>query len=235
VPLKADYSHDVKAMLAANPNAGVYYVVNPNNPTGSMTPMADIEWLVANKPAGSIVLVDEAYIHWSDAYPNNSAAHLAAQGKDVVVLRTFSKVFGMAGARMGFFMARPDVIAKMQMYDGGMMSVMLPLPTLACATASLTAHDEIAMRRKELMATRALTVAYLAKHKLKVLGNSQANFVMVDWKTKTAKEMQTAFAARGVEIAGARWPVWPTVSRITIGSKDDMQGFFGALDKIASA
>ena len=119
VPLKADYSHDVRAMLAANPNAGVYYVVNPNNPTGTMTPMADIEWLVDNKPAGSIVLIDEAYIHWSDAYPNNTAAHLAAAGKDVIVLRTFSKIFGMAGARMGYFMARPDLVKKMQMYDGG--------------------------------------------------------------------------------------------------------------------
>ena len=55
-----------KAMLAANPNAGVYYVVNPNNPTGTMTPMAEIEWLVDNKPAGSIVVIDEAYIHWTN-------------------------------------------------------------------------------------------------------------------------------------------------------------------------
>ena len=101
VPLKADYSHDVRGMLAANPNAGIYYIVNPNNPSGTMTPMADIEWLVDNKPAGSIVLIDEAYIHWSDAYPSNTASHLAAAGKDVIVLRTFSKIFGMAGARMG--------------------------------------------------------------------------------------------------------------------------------------
>ena len=68
-------------MLAANPNAGVYYIVNPNNPSGTITPMADIEWLVDNKPAGSIVLIDEAYIHWSDAYPNNTASHLAAAGQ----------------------------------------------------------------------------------------------------------------------------------------------------------
>ena len=63
VPLTADYRHDMKAMLAANPNAGLYYVVNPNNPTGTMTPIAEIEWLVDNKPAGSVVVIDEAYIH----------------------------------------------------------------------------------------------------------------------------------------------------------------------------
>ena len=105
VPLTSDYRHDVKAMLAANPNAGVYYVVNPNNPTGTMTPMAEIEWLVDNKPAGSIVLLDEAYIHWTKDYPNNTATHLVRAGKDVVLTRTFSKVFGMAGARVGYLMA----------------------------------------------------------------------------------------------------------------------------------
>lgn len=96
VPLKADYSHDVKAMLAADPNAGIYYVCTPNNPTATVTPVADIEWLVENKPAGSIVLIDEAYIHSSDNYPNNTCTHLVAQGKDVVIARTFSKIFAMS-------------------------------------------------------------------------------------------------------------------------------------------
>jgi histidinol-phosphate aminotransferase len=235
VPLKSDYSHDVRAMLAANPNAGVYYIVNPNNPTGTMTPMADIEWLVENKPAGAIVLIDEAYIHWSDAYPNNTVSHLAAQGKDVIILRTFSKIFGMAGARMGYFMARPDIVKKMQMYDGGTLSGQLPMPSLVCATTSLTAHDEIARRRKELMATRAMTIDFLTKRNLKLIGPSQANFVMIDWKTRTAKDMQAAFRAQDVEIAGGRWPIWPTVSRISIGSKADMEGFFAAFDKVVSA
>jgi histidinol-phosphate aminotransferase len=88
VALTSDYRHDVRAMLAANPNAGFYYVVNPNNPTGTMTPMAEIEWLVDNKPAGSIVLIDEAYIHWTTDYPNNTATHLVRQGKEVIIART---------------------------------------------------------------------------------------------------------------------------------------------------
>jgi histidinol-phosphate aminotransferase len=200
-----------------------------------MTPMADIEWLVSNKPAGSIVLIDEAYIHWSDAYPNNTASHLAAQGKDVIVLRTFSKIFGMAGARMGYFMGRPDLVKKLQMFDGDSVSGQIALPTLVCATASVTAHEDIAKRRKELMTNRAMTAAFLTKRDLKVIGPSQANFLMVDWKTKTAKEMHAALLAQGVEIAGARWPVWPTVSRISIGSKEDMEGFFNAFNKVTSA
>ncbi len=83
-PLTADYRHDVKAMLKANPNGGVYYVVDPKNTDGPTTPMAEIEWLVNNKPAGGLVLIDEAYIHWTKDYPNNTATHLVRQGKDVV-------------------------------------------------------------------------------------------------------------------------------------------------------
>jgi histidinol-phosphate aminotransferase len=82
---------------------------------------------------------------------------------------------------------------------------------------------------------RAATVEFLTKRNLKVIGVSDANFLMVDWKTKTAKEMQAAFRVQGVQIAGAWWPTLPTVSRITIGSKQDMEGFFAALNKVVSA
>src|SRR5579872_5065192 len=188
VPLKADYSHDVKAMLAADPNAGVYYVCNPNNPTGTMTPAADIEWLVDNKPAGSMVVIDEAYIHWTTDYPNNSMAKLAAAGKDVLIMRTFSKIFGMAGMRVGYLMARPDIIKKVMMYDDG-LTVDLPIPSIACANASLTAKSLINARRKELIANRTVTEDFLKKRGLKLIGPSHANMLMIDWKTKSSKDM----------------------------------------------
>jgi len=234
VPLKADFSHDVKGMLAADPKAGVYYVCSPNNPTGTMTPMADIEWLVNNKPAGSMVVIDEAYIHFTSGYPNNTATHLARAGKDVLIMRTFSKIFGMAGMRVGYFMARPDIVKKMALYDDGALATDLPIPSIACANASLTAASLIAARRKELDETRAMTVDFLTKRGLRLIGPSQANMQMVDWKTKTSKQMKAAFAAQGVEIARV-FPAWPTVSRITIGSKADMEGFFNALNKVMSA
>ncbi|HEY2836868.1 MAG TPA: aminotransferase class I/II-fold pyridoxal phosphate-dependent enzyme, partial [Rhizomicrobium sp.] len=122
VALTKDYSHDVKAMLAANPKAGLYYICSPNNPSGTMTPVADIEWLVANKPAGAIVVVDEAYIHFTSGYPNNTSTHLVAAGKDVLIMRTFSKIFGMAGMRVGFCMGRPDLLKKLLMHDDGALS-----------------------------------------------------------------------------------------------------------------
>ena len=229
VPLTSDYRHDVKAMLAANPNGGVYYVVNPNNPTGTMTPMAEIEWLVDNKPAGAVVLIDEAYIHWTPEYPKNSAAHLVRAGKDVIITRTFSKVFGMAGARVGYVMARPDLVKKVEVYDRGNGP---SIPTTACATASITQTALIAARRNEMIQNRAMTVDFLTKRGLKVIGPSFANMIMVDWKTKSAKDMNAMYKAQGIQIAGNRWPVWPTVGRISIGSKADMEAFINASGKI---
>jgi histidinol-phosphate aminotransferase len=229
VPLTPDYTHDVKAMLAANPNAGLYYVCSPNNPTGTVTSLADIEWLVANKPAGSFVVIDEAYTHFAGV---PTASHMAAAGKDVIVLRTFSKIFGMAGMRMGYIMARPDLIEKMMRYDGGMQSGALPLPSLACATASLTAAQLIAARRQEMKAARGMALEHLKKRKVPVI-RTDANMFMVDWGPKRAQDMQAAFRAQSVEI-GRSWPVWPNVSRVTVGSMADMEAFCQALDKVIS-
>jgi histidinol-phosphate aminotransferase len=228
VPLKPDWTHDLKAMLAADPNPGLFYICTPNNPTGTVTPLADIEWLVANKPEGSIVLVDEAYTHFAGV---PTASYMAKANKDVIVMRTFSKIFGMAGMRMGYVMTRPDIITKLMRYDGGMQSGALPVPSLACATASLTSADLIIARRKQMQEARDLTLEHLKKRKLLVVGNSNANMLMIDWKTKPANDMRVAFRTQSVEI-GRNWPIWPTVSRVTVGSMDDMTAFCSALDKV---
>jgi histidinol-phosphate aminotransferase len=228
VPLTKAYTHDVKAMLAADPNAGLYYICTPNNPTGTITPLADIEWLLNNKPADAMVLIDEAYTHFAGV---PTASYLAAKRKDVIVMRTFSKIFGMAGMRMGFIMTNPDNLGKMMRYDGGMQSGALPLPSLACATASLTAAPLIAQRRAEMQSARGLTLDHLKKYKGLEVKPTDANMVMIDWKTKPARDVQAAFRNESVEI-GRSWPIWPTVSRITIGSAGEMKDFCMALDKI---
>src|SRR5258708_10534868 len=110
-------SQDVEAMIKTDPNAGVYYVCNPNNPSGTVTPRADIEYLLANKKKDAVVVVDEAYIHFSEsAKPCND---LVAADKDVVVLRTFSKVYGMAGICAGFALGRPDLRGRLRPLAGG--------------------------------------------------------------------------------------------------------------------
>lgn len=228
VPLTADYRHDVRAMLAADPQAGLYYVCSPNNPTGTLTPIEDIAWLVRNKPAGAMVMVDEAYIHFAGT---PSAVKLLAESPDVLVLRTFSKLFGMAGMRMGLVMARPEAIAKMQRYDGDVQSGSLPMPSLVCATASLTQRAEIAARRAEMQANLAFVTAEVAKRGFKVIPGSVANMFMIDWQTRPAKTMRAAFHREGVEI-GRSWAIWPTASRVTVSSRPEMLAFLRALDRI---
>jgi histidinol-phosphate aminotransferase len=230
VPMKPGAGADVKAMLAANPNAGLYYICSPNNPTGTVTPIADIEWLLANKPADSVLLVDEAYLHFSEA---KSAAYLATSRNDVIVMRTFSKLFGMAGMRLGLTMAHPDLHKRMMRYDGFQVTGTLPMTAVACGNAVYSQAGLIKARRAEMIAVREETYAHLQKRKVAYFPGSQANMFMVDWG-KPAKGVQQAFMAQNIQI-GRSWPIWPNVSRVTVGSADDMKTFCVALDKILTA
>ncbi len=231
VPLKADYSHDVKAMLAADPDAGLYYVCTPNNPTGTITSLADMEWLAANKPKDSILLIDEAYIHWSDTA---RAAKLASTRDDVIVMRTFSKLFGMAGMRLGLTFAAPALHEKMMSYDGAQVTNMLPMTAVAAGTASVGLASEIKARAAQMVAARDYTLAHLEKRGLKVLPGSQANMFMVEWQDRTPKAMMAALLEQGVQI-GRSWDAYPKMSRVTVGSMEDMQKFCLAVDKVLMA
>lgn len=230
VPLNKAYAHDVRAMLAADPNAGVYYICSPNNPTGTITPIADIEWLAANKPKDAVLVVDEAYVHWTDT---PRAARLAATRDDVLVLRTFSKLFGMAGMRLGLTLAAPSLMQKMMRYDGAFLTALLPMTAVACGTVSVAQADLIRARQVEMAANRELAVGFLTKKGYKVIPGSHANMFMVDWG-KPAKPMFDALLANNVQI-GRSWPIWPNVSRVTVGSTDEMKAFCAAVDKIGKA
>ena len=222
VPLTKTYTHDVKAMVAADPNAGVFYVCNPNNPTGTLTPRADIEWLIENKPKGSIVLLDEAYIHFSDA-PMGS--DLVAADKDVIVLRTFSKLYGMAGLRAGAAFGRPDLLAKIQGYGAGA----LPITGMVGASTSLQVKTLVPTRKKNMRAIREDTFSFLAKNNLSFVP-SDSNCFMLDTK-RPAKEYVKAMQAENVYV-GRVWPAWPTYSRITVGTADEMAKFQAATLKV---
>ncbi|MDV5823443.1 pyridoxal phosphate-dependent aminotransferase [Sphingobium naphthae] len=222
--------HDVKAMLAANPNAGLYYICTPNNPTGTITPLADIEWLLANKPKDSVLLVDEAYIHFSEA---PSAAKLVAGRKDLIVMRTFSKLFGMAGVRLGLTFADPELQKRIMLF--GPTAGGLSITAMACGNAVYPEASLIKARREEMIANREETIAWLTKKGINVQTGSQANMFMMDWK-KPAKEMQTAMLNTPEKVQiGRNWAIWPTVSRVTVGSAEDMAKFRSAVEKVYKA
>jgi histidinol-phosphate aminotransferase len=222
-PLTKTYAHDIKAMLAAAPDAGLFYVCTPNNPTGTMTPHSDIEQLLAAKPKGSVVLVDEAYIHFSDGV---SALDLVKADQDVIVLRTFSKIYGMAGIRCGMAIGRPDLLAKLENFSGWSA---MPITAMAAATASLK-HEHLVPERKQLNAAiRQKTFDWLASQGYSYVP-SQSNCFMLDAK-RPAKEVIDALAKRNVYI-GRPWPVWPTHVRITVGTQPEMDAFHEAFQAV---
>jgi histidinol-phosphate/aromatic aminotransferase/cobyric acid decarboxylase-like protein len=210
-------------MAAADPNAGLIYLVNPNNPTGTLTPKADIEWLVANKPKGSIVMIDEAYTHIAGA-PFNS--DLVAADKDVVILRTFSKIYGMAGLRAGAILARPDLIEKQATFSStGMMAT----TAMACASASLQVKNLVPERRKIIGDIREDTFAYLARNNFHYVP-SVSNCFMID-TGRPAMDVVMALRAEKVYI-GRVWPAWPTHVRVTVGTQEEMNKFKAAFSKV---
>lgn len=223
VPLRPDYSHDVRAMVSADPNAGLFYICNPNNPTGTITSKEDIAWLIANKPKGSILLLDEAYIHFSEA---EMGSPLVAQGKDVIVLRTFSKAYAMAGMRLGMALGRPDLLAKIAPFGG---SATVPITAVVAATASIRSAGLIPARRKANAETRAGVFNFLEQKKFSYIPSS-ANFFMLETH-RPGKELAAAMMKEKILI-GRTWPVWPTKVRITVGSKEEMGRFQTALSKI---
>ena len=182
VPLTKTYAHDVKAMLAAAPNAGVFYVCSPNNPTGTITSYSDIEYLLENKPAGSVVLVDEAYIHFCDA---PSAMDLVKAGKDVILLRTFSKIYGMAGLRCGAVFARPDLLEKIENYAGWNP---MPITAVVAATASLKDTGLVPERKRINATVRGEVFAWLDRNGYSYIP-SEANFFMLDTKPRRNRRL----------------------------------------------
>ncbi len=224
LPLRNDWAHDVKAMAKADPNAGLLYLCNPNNPTGSLTPRADIEWLLANKPASSVLMVDEAYLHLSGA---PSVIDLVAKDKEIVVLRTFSKLYGMAGLRLGAAIARPDLLKKITNYG----AFAIPVTAVAGGIASLKLPDLVPQRRKMIGDIREDSIAFLEKHNFSVVP-SKSNCFMVDTK-RPGTEVIEAMRKEKV-IIGRLFPAMPNYVRVTVGTREEMDKFKAAFVKVTA-
>ncbi len=222
LPLTPTYAHDVKAMVAASPNAGVLYICNPNNPTGTLTPKEDILYALQNKPKGAILLIDEAYIHLSEA---PDSLDLVRAHQDVIVLRTFSKVYGMAGIRCGAAIGRPDLLAKLKVYGENPLAI----TAVTAATASLKDTALVPTRRKIIADTRNQTFAWLTEKGYKFIP-SVSNCFMID-TGRPGKEVIKAMADRNVMI-GRSWPIWPNYVRISVGTPAEMAAFQTAFAEV---
>jgi histidinol-phosphate aminotransferase len=222
VKLREDYAHDLRAMVAADPRAGLIYVCNPNNPTGTLTPGEEIEWALDHKPKGAILLVDESYIHLTDA---KSVLDLVAAGKDLIVLRTFSKIYGMAGIRCGLALGRPDLLARLRPY--GLNSV--PITSTAAATASLLDAELVPSRRRYFEQTRKQTYAFLEQNGYKFIP-SETNCFLLD-TGRLGEQVIQAMQEKNIYI-GRTWPIWPNMVRVSIGTPAEMERFQTAYKQV---
>src|SRR3954449_5946308 len=219
--LREDYTADVKKLAeeADKAKGGLIYLCNPNNPTAAMVKSGDVDWLVANLPANTILMVDEAYIHFGESPDLKSALPYVRQGKDVIVTRTFSKIYGMAGLRVGFAAAKPAFIEKLL----PLKINVVPIVSARAVVAALADKENIVRdRRAAFSKTRRDTCAWLRERNVKFI-EPHANFMMIDCG-RNAREFIGAMPTMGVA-PGRPFPPLDNMLRVTIGTDAEMAKF----------
>ncbi len=218
VPLLADWSHDLQRMRElAGRGPALVYICNPNNPTASLTSTADVAAWIADAPEQLFFLVDEAYIHFVDVAGHETAIPLALERPNVVVTRTFSKIYGMAGLRLGYGIAQAETAKRLSPYAADVNTNQL---ALFAAEASLQdeAYVEEAKRTNE--AGRRVLYGVLDELGLERIP-SHANFVM----HRVAGELGAyidRMAQEGVRV-GRPFPPLLGWNRVSIGLPREMQ------------
>jgi histidinol-phosphate aminotransferase len=236
VPVDSQLRLDLTQMAERARGKGLIYVCNPNNPTGTVYGAKEIETFVdrvlRTEPRATIV-IDEAYHEYVEHPDYRSAVTLAIANPQVIVSRTFSKVYGMAGLRVGYAVGLPGTLGVMARHlDASRLSVL-------SARAALTALDDrqrVADQRAANTAARAMTARVFRDAGCRV-AESEANFIMAD-VGRDIRVFQQACRNRGVEIARP-FPPLLTWARVSIGTMDEMrhacEAFKGALAEPATA
>jgi len=227
VPLDARFGHDLPKMAAAA-KEGLIYLCNPNNPTASLTPKNEIREFIKKTPRQTAILVDEAYHHYVDSPDYESVIPLIKDHPNLIVARTFSKIYGMAGMRCGFCIAQRATIERMrphQLWDS--VSIM----GLVAAIASLNDPDQVANGRRLNSEARAFVIGELDKLGYEQIP-SHANFIMFNVKRPVVPLIQ-ALKQRNVHV-GRLFPALPNHMRLTIGKKTEMETFLTAFRQVTA-
>jgi histidinol-phosphate aminotransferase len=226
VPLKANHSHDLDAMLAkSDATTALYYLCNPNNPTGTLTPRLEVSAFVRRLPPGSHVLIDEAYHQYvgeSPAYA--SFIDRPLDDPRVIVVRTFSKIYGLAGLRVGYAVCAPEAARLLR-------SAQLPdHVNVAGAKAALAALGDTDHLRTCVARNTDDRQEFFNQANARMLRviDSQTNFVMLDTGVP-ANQVVQHFNAHHVLVAG-QIPGFGTHVRVSLGTREDMERFWNIWD-----
>jgi histidinol-phosphate aminotransferase len=229
VPVDAQLRHDLTAMHASlTPRTRAIYLCNPNNPTGTALPAAQLRDFVRALPAAIITIVDEAYMDFTAAGQTGSVADLITAGQRVVVLRTFSKIHGMAGLRCGYAIAPVDIAATLaaaRMTSPNIFAV-------RAARASLDDSGFLGDCRQRILASRSRITAELTQLKLRY-AEPQGNFVFFDTGMPLTR-FTDLMRARNI-LVGRLFPPYDRWCRITIGTEPEVTAFLQALREVSAS
>jgi histidinol-phosphate aminotransferase len=221
VPLTKSFGHDLSKMAAAA-KEGLVYICNPNNPTASITPKNELLEFIGKAPHQTMILVDEAYFHYADSPDYKSVVSLIQDHSNLIVARTFSKIYGMAGLRCGYCIAQRQVIERIRPHQSWDSVNIL---AIAAAIASVNDGEQVVNGRRLNSEAKTFVTA-----ELDAMGYgsipSQANFIMVDVKRPVVPLIQ-AMKQRNVQV-GRLFPALPNHMRVTIGKKSEMETFLAA-------
>ncbi|HTL79359.1 MAG TPA: histidinol-phosphate transaminase [Candidatus Babeliales bacterium] len=227
VPLTSSFQHDLPKMLSSA-KAGLIYICNPNNPTASITPKTELREFIATTPQQTMILLDEAYFHYADSPDYESVIGLVKDHPNLIVSRTFSKIYGMAGLRCGYCVAQKETIDRLrknQMWDS------VNCMALAAAIASLDDLDHVPNGQRLNREAKTFVTAELDKLGYQQIP-SQANFIMFDCKRPVVPLIQ-AMKQHKVQV-GRLFPALPNHMRLTIGKKSEMESFIDAFKHVTA-
>ena len=229
VPL-ADDAYDLRAILASiTPRTKLVFVANPNNPTGTMVGRAELDAFFARVPEHVLTVLDEAYFEYVDEaeYPDGIEEYLKRDGRRVLVLRTFSKIYGLAGLRVGYGIGPADVVAAIRKVRNAFE---ITQPAQDAALASIDQGDELLRRREVTARGRDQLVEICAGLPVRVGPRPVANFVYVD-TGRDAGPLFEALLGEGVIVRPLAPFGAPEAIRVTVGTADEIDLFGEALSR----
>lgn len=227
VALTSSYGHDLPRMRAAA-RRGLVYLCNPNNPTASITPKEEVRDFIERVPNDTIILVDEAYHHYAESSAYESVIPLVKDHPNLIVARTFSKIYGMAGLRCGYCVAQSYTLERVRERQPWRSTNIM---ALVAAAASLEDDEQVTKNRALNAETRAFTIAALEKMGFATIP-SQANFVMVDAQRPVVPVIAT-LKERKVRV-GRLFRAMPNHLRVTIGKRAEMETFLSVFRQITA-
>lgn len=229
IPLDSNLGHDFEAMDRRITSAvNLVFVCNPNNPTSTLSESLKIRSFVSATQRRSLVVVDEAYHDFVDEPSYRSMIDLVLKGENIIVSRTASKIHGIAGLRVGFAIARPDIIDRLGGFVTGNPNS-FGLQAAAASLQDLAYQDYVKARNREGRALLTSTLTGLGKR----VAPSQTNFVFFHAKLPVEK-IQTAMRAKGF-LVGRAFPPYNDWCRVSIGTPDEMKSFVAALPEALRA